>query len=189
VKEEKPDKHFPLFVHDSVLRRLFSDPDEYCPFVTKGQVVADLGCGPGFYTIALAESVGPEGRVYAVDSDEEAIRSLEKKADKRGCRNIEAHASSASDLSFIKDGSVDFVLANGLLCSMAPQQHELAVNEIRRILKPEALAYLSVARGFFSYVGKAEWEKILEGFRVERRGGDGFLPVSDRWAVVSKKPR
>jgi ubiquinone/menaquinone biosynthesis C-methylase UbiE len=112
---------------------------------------------------------------------------LEKKANKRGCRNIEAHASSASDLSFIKDESVDFVLANGLLCSMAPQQHESAVNEMMRILKPGGRAYLSAAKGHYSYMDKAEWEKIFEEFRVER-GSDGSI-LEDRWALVSKKPR
>ena len=189
TSEEKQDKHFPLFAHDNPIRKLFVPPQRLIePYVTNGQVVADLGCGPGYYTFALAECVGPEGGVYAVDSDEKAIRALEKKADKRGCRNIEAHASSASDLSFIKDGSVDFVLANGLLCSMAPQYHESAGNEMRRILKPRGLAYLSVARGFYSYVGQAEWEKILEGFKVERRG-DGFPVIAPRWAVVSTKQR
>ncbi len=67
------------------------------------------------YTLALAELVGPEGKVYAVDLGKKCIRALEKKADKGGYHNIEAHASSASDVSFIKDRSVDFVLANGLL--------------------------------------------------------------------------
>jgi ubiquinone/menaquinone biosynthesis C-methylase UbiE len=185
-KEVKRDKHFPLFAHDDFFRRLFENPREYCRYVSKGQVAADLGCGPGYFTLALADCVGPEGKVYAVDSDEKAIRSVEEKANKSGFHNVEAHASSASDLSFIQDGSVDFVLAHGLLCSAAPQHHESIVNEIRRSLKPEGLAYLSVARGFYSYVGQAEWEKILEGFRVEGRGGDGSLAVSDRWALVSK---
>jgi ubiquinone/menaquinone biosynthesis C-methylase UbiE len=188
TSEKKRDKHFPLFAHDNPIRRLFDNPNKYCPYVTNGQVVADLGCGPGHYTLALAESVGPEGRVYAVDSDEKAIRALAKKADKHGYHNIELYASSASDLSFIEDGSVDFILANGLLCSMAPQQHESAVNEMKRILKPGGQAYLSAARGFYSYMDQAEWEKILERFRIERRGGDGF-PSADRWALVSSKQR
>jgi ubiquinone/menaquinone biosynthesis C-methylase UbiE len=80
ASEEKRDKHFPLFAHDNLSRRLFSNPNKYCPYVEKGQVVADLGCGPGYYTLVLAEFVGPEGRVYAVDSDGKAIRALEKKA-------------------------------------------------------------------------------------------------------------
>jgi len=189
VRKEKRDKHFPLFAHDNLFRRLFENPREYCQYVTNGQVVADLGCGPGYFTLAFAECVGPEGRVYAVDSDEKGIRALEKKANKSGHHNIETHTSSASNLSFIKDRSIDFVLAHGLLCSMAPQQHESAVNEIRRILKPKGLAYLSVAKGFYSYVDQTEWEKILEGFKVERRGGDGSLAISDRWALVSKNQR
>ncbi len=69
---------------------------------------------------------------------------------------------------------------------MAPQHHESAVNEIRRILKPKGLAYLSVTGGFFSYVDQAEWEKILEGFRVEWRGNP---MMADRWALVSTKQR
>ena len=62
--------------------------------------------------------------------------------------------------------------------------HESTVNEMRRILKPRGLAYISVAKGRWSYVSKAEWERILEGFRVERSGDPR---IEDRWAVVSKK--
>ena len=98
------------------IRRMFEPPQRTIrPYVKKGQVVADLGCASGHYTLALAELVGPEGKVYAVDFNNERIQALQLKADKAGYRNIEAHASSAADVSFIKDGSVDFVLANGLL--------------------------------------------------------------------------
>jgi len=121
---EKRDNHFSLIAHDSPFRRLFNNSNKFRPYVIDGQAVADLGCYAGYYTLVLAECVGPEGRVYAVDSDEKAIRALEKKADKRGYHNIEAHVSSAFDLSFKRDEPVDFVLANGLLCSMAPQHHE-----------------------------------------------------------------
>jgi ubiquinone/menaquinone biosynthesis C-methylase UbiE len=167
------------------LRRLFdrdrSIPQKHVePYVTKGQVVADLGFESGYYTLALAECVGPEGKVYAVDLNEQAVRALEEKADKRGYHNIEAHATSAHDLSFIKDELVDFVLANGLLCSMS-NNRQLAVNEIKRILKPSGQAYLSL--GFpppLGFVDRAEWEKILEGFRVKRRGG-----FFQKWALVS----
>lgn len=182
VSEEKQDKHFPVWGLDNFIRRLTDNPNKYCSYVTKDQVVADLGCGPGYYTLPLAESVGPEGKVYAVDSDEKAIRALEKKANKHGCHNIEAHATSASDLSFIKDESVDFILACDMLCSMAPRYRESAINEIKRILKPTGKTYLSAALGsvlglWSSNIDRADWEKILEGFRIERRGKD--------WAVVS----
>ncbi len=85
------------------------------PYVAEGQVVADLGCAEAYYTLALAECVGADGKVYVVDLDEKQIQELEKKVERGGYQNIEAHATSAADLSFIEDGSVDFVLANGLL--------------------------------------------------------------------------
>jgi len=98
------------------IRRLFEPPQRLVePYVSSGHVIADLGCGSGYYTFALAELAGSAGRVYAVDLDGKCVRALEKKALKKGHFNIEVHASSASDISYIKDRSVDFVFANGLL--------------------------------------------------------------------------
>jgi len=181
--QAKRDKHFPPFALDNPLRRLFGSPRRYCVYVGAGQTVADLGCGPGFYTLALAGSVGPAGQVFAVDSDARAIRALQRKATRRGYAHISAHVGSAADLCFIADGAVDFVLADGLLCSMAPQDHASAVSEMRRVLKPSGRAFLQVAQGSMSYVDRDEWEAILAGFHVERRNRD--RAAGDRWALVS----
>jgi ubiquinone/menaquinone biosynthesis C-methylase UbiE len=183
VDEEKQPKNQ---ININPIKRLFENPQKSLePYVRKGQVVVDLACEKGYYTLALAECVGPEGKVYAVDLNEKAIREVKRNVDKSGYHNIELHASSAADLSFIEDGSVDFVLANGLLCSMADQR-PLAVNEIKRILKPNGQAYLSLGGSPpLGFVNRAEWEKILEGFRVKRRGG--FLFGFQKWALVSAK--
>jgi len=188
TNDVKQDKHFPLFVHYNPIRRLFfSNPKKYCSYVAPGQVVADIGCGPGFFTLSLAAAVGPGGIVYAVDSDEKAIRAVERRAKKKGFHNIKTYTSSATDLSFLKDESVDFILADGLLCSMAPQYHEQATSEMRRILKPNGMAFLKAAQGSWSYAGLIEWEKILKGFTVEQRSDEAH--GEGRWAVVSKKQR
>jgi ubiquinone/menaquinone biosynthesis C-methylase UbiE len=165
------------------LRRLFEHPKRLIePYVKDGQVVADLGCGSGYYTLALAELVGSTGKVYAIDLDKKAIRALAEKGEKAGYQNIEVQAVSAADVSFIKDKSVDFVLAYGLLCSMASNRQS-AVNEIKRILKSTGKAYISLGFGPpLGFVDKAEWEKMLEGFRVEQGGS-----YKEKWAVVSSK--
>jgi len=36
-------------------------------------------------------------------------------------------------------------------------------------------------------MSKTEWEKTLEGLKVERRG-DGLSWIAERWAIVSTKP-
>lgn len=56
--------------------------------VEEGQVVLDLGCGSGTYAIPGAEMVGPDGAVYALDVNEEALDELEEKAKSSGIENI-----------------------------------------------------------------------------------------------------
>ncbi len=139
-KEEQPRNQ----ININPIKRLFENPQKSLePYVRKGQVVVDLACERGYYTLALAECVGPEGKVYAVDLNEKVIKEVKRKVERSGYHNIELHASSAADLSFIRDGSVDFALANGLLCSMSDQRPS-AVKEIKRILKPDGHAYLSL---------------------------------------------
>jgi ubiquinone/menaquinone biosynthesis C-methylase UbiE len=46
--------------------------------VTRGGIWADLGAGTGAFTLALAELVGPDGEVVAVDRDRGALRALER---------------------------------------------------------------------------------------------------------------
>ena len=86
-------------------------------------------------------------------------------------------------MKFIKDESVDFVLANGLLCNV-PHHKELVVNEILRILKPTGRAYISLGgiSPFFGFVGRVEWKRILDAFNVNRKGG-----LIQKWADVAKK--
>jgi ubiquinone/menaquinone biosynthesis C-methylase UbiE len=46
--------------------------------VRRGGAWADLGAGTGAFTFALAELVGPDGQVTAVDRDRRALRELER---------------------------------------------------------------------------------------------------------------
>ncbi len=64
-----------------------------------------------------------------------------------------------------------------------PQDRQLSVKEMKRILKPDGRIYLSLgAPAPLGYVNKMEWEKILEGFQVEGRGG-----AFEKWALVTLK--
>jgi len=152
-------------------------------YLQPGNRVADLGCGWGHYAFVLADLVGTNGKVIAVDLDDVCIRSIQKKVNKRGIQNIEARAASAARLDFIDNQSIDLVFANGLLCSMASDRH-LAVNEIKRILKPTGIAYICVGSpSQLSYLGEAEWVEILRGFNMV-----DCAPNNRIWSVVRVKP-
>ncbi len=110
------DRHLPTWFLDNPLRRLFGNSKVFNNRVKQDQVVADLGCGPGYYTFPLADAVGANGQVIAVDSDEKEIQKVQHKTEKKKIPNVDAHTASASNLEFINTDSVDFVLAHGLLC-------------------------------------------------------------------------
>lgn len=56
--------------------------------IERGAVVADVGAGPGFFTLALARAVGPAGHVYAVDAEPRSLERMREQLRKRGVRNV-----------------------------------------------------------------------------------------------------
>jgi len=55
----------------------------------KGDSVADLGAGGGYFTFRLADEVGPIGKVYAVDVDSDMIAYLKEQVAAQDRKNIE----------------------------------------------------------------------------------------------------
>jgi len=56
---------------------------------TTGQTLVDVGCGPGWATIDLAEIAGPSGRVVAIDRSQRFLDALQATAARRCLSNIE----------------------------------------------------------------------------------------------------
>lgn len=96
------------------IRYLFETPARLLKgYVKHGTTVLDVGCGTGYYSLGMARSVGPKGRVIAVDIEAEAIAALRRKAEEAGLsERIETRICSAQNLG-IPDlsGQVDFALA------------------------------------------------------------------------------
>lgn len=62
-----------------------------------GDIVLDIGCGSGSITVEAAMQVAPNGRVYAIDQDENAIKLTRENAKKFNVTNIEVIHSKAQD--------------------------------------------------------------------------------------------
>ena len=65
--------------------------------LTPGARVADIGAGDGYFTFRLADAVGAEGRVYAVDVDEGITDRLRREVESRGYLNIEVVLAETTD--------------------------------------------------------------------------------------------
>jgi ubiquinone/menaquinone biosynthesis C-methylase UbiE len=63
-----------------------------------GDRVLDVGAGPGFVSLALADRVGPTGLVYAVDRSADALACLARLQGERGIGQIERIAADAGAL-------------------------------------------------------------------------------------------
>lgn len=62
-----------------------------------GDHVADVGAGEGYFTFRLAERVGSEGKVYAVDLDRKPLGKLAKQATSKGLTQIVAVMGQPAD--------------------------------------------------------------------------------------------
>jgi ubiquinone/menaquinone biosynthesis C-methylase UbiE len=102
-----------------------------------GMHVLDLASGTGEPAITLATRVGPEGHVTALDLSADLLEIAEKRARARGLKNFTVRQADAHSLAF-PDNSFD--LATSRFGVMFFRDPELALTELRRVLKPAARA-------------------------------------------------
>jgi len=100
----------------------------------QGQVVADLGCGNGFYVLPAAQMVGTTGTIIAVDVMEEKLAATISIANQFGYKNVRVvRADLAKPVLDIPANSVDMVIIGNILHEIS-QKDELIKN-VYRILK------------------------------------------------------
>jgi len=142
--EKMSDKSFKM------MSAIFKIVDFFFPYVRKkikkfgienGMTVVDYGCGPGRYSIPIAEMVGVKGRVYAVDIHEMALKKVQEKIRKAGIENIKTSLAKGNDdgdyNSGLNDNIADIVCAIDMFFIIKKPTEFL--KEIRRILKSNGI--------------------------------------------------
>jgi len=98
-----------------------------------GQQVCDYGCGNGFYAIRLAQLVGPKGKVFAVDIQQEMLDLLDARCKARGLGNIQPVLATEKD-SQLQAHKLDWLLLVDVYHELSYPGEVLA--EIRKSLNP-----------------------------------------------------
>ena len=103
----------------------------------EGFSVADFGAGVGAYTVAAAQKVGDNGRVYAVEVQKDLLSKIKNTAMSMELTNVEVLWGDVERLGATKlaDNSMDVVIAANVLFQI--EDREGFVTEVKRVLKPK----------------------------------------------------
>ncbi len=104
--------------------------------IGKGSKVADLGCGSGYFTSWLADRVGPEGRVFAVDMNEEEIANVRERVVSRGRTQVVVVLGAAEEV-VLPSAILDAVLMVDTYHEIS--EYDLLLARVHYWLKPGGL--------------------------------------------------
>lgn len=107
--------------------------------IQSGMTVADIGAGTGYFSLPLAAAVGPTGRVYAVDAQQEMLDWINRKIQKNKATDgaalaeiVLVHADATAIT--LPDASFDLYWCANVWHELEERAKVLA--EAKRLLKP-----------------------------------------------------
>lgn len=154
------------YTFDNPLRRLVHDPGRLLePYVKSAMTAVDIGCGMGYFTLGAAKLVGPEGRVIAVDLQQQMLTTLERRARRAGLSDrIVPHRCQPDRLGV--EEPADFALAFWMVHEVKDKPRFFA--QISAFLKPGGRLLLVEPK---LHVTRSRFERTVEtcreaGFRL-----------------------
>lgn len=115
----------------------------------EGDIMADVGCGIGYFTIPAAKIVGDSGYVFAMDILPEMLQDVQLKARENNSSNIDTVLTEENNLKLESD-KVNFAFLSTVLHET--QDKRKFLNEIKRIVSPGGK------------IAIVEWEKVENEF-------------------------
>ena len=136
LNEPRPYPHQLAPLLDHPLRQKYRDPVQtVVPFgIAPGSTVLDLGCGTGIFTLEMARQVGADGRVHAIDIQEEMLARARNRVHAAGLESrVRFHHSGAYRLP-LESNSIDIAILIATLPEIPNRL--LALEELRRVIRP-----------------------------------------------------
>jgi len=125
---------------DNRFRQWLQNPEKILkPYIKKGMQVLDMGCGPGFFSIEIADLVGESGKVFAADLQPEMLDWLKQKTNGTDLeKRIAFHQCQENKIGLSE--TFDFIL----LFYMVHEVPDKAAffKEISNLLKPDGQALM-----------------------------------------------
>jgi ubiquinone/menaquinone biosynthesis C-methylase UbiE len=142
----------------------FADPKENVLQLglRDGMKIGDFGAGVGHYALAAAAAIGEDGKVYAIDVQEEVLIHLKDAAKRANLHNVETIWGNFEKLggTKLKDHVLDATILSNVLFQV--ENHESAIAELKRVLKPGGKVLVSDWSGSYGGMGPADHHVITE---------------------------
>jgi ubiquinone/menaquinone biosynthesis C-methylase UbiE len=101
--------------------------------IHEGDIIADIGSGGGYFTLAFAKKAGKTGRVYAVDVKPKYLDFIRRKAAREGLDNISTVLGKGGEMDLPLAG-LNLVFARNVFHHLpAPADY---FSNIKKYLKP-----------------------------------------------------
>lgn len=156
---------------------MFSDPENNIKqfALASGMQVADFGSGSGFYTMAIARAVAPNGKVFAVDIQKDLLQKLKNGAKQNHLNNVDVIWGDLEHLggTKLRESSLDAVTVCNLFFQI--QNKDALCLEIKRILRVNARALVVDWTGSFGGVGPQNSDVIPKETMVNIFQEHGFV--------------
>ena len=135
-----------------------------------GERVLEIGVGTGYYSLDLAEWVGPEGTLELFDIQQEFLDHVGRRAAERGLANLVHTQGDATALPY-PDDSIDAVVLTTVLGEIPDPV--AALREIARVLKPSGRLIVGELFGdpHFTSPRSLERRASAAGLRLIERSG------------------
>ena len=140
-----------------------------------GAVAIDAGCGGGDVSFALAERVGPSGRVLGFDLDEEKLAGAREEAGRRGLRNIEFVKASVLEEWPAADAALIHI--RFVLCHL-PKPEDMLARAMAALARGGLLIAQDIDHaGMFCHPPSSAFARYCELYvtLAKHRGGDPFI--------------
>src|SRR5919197_1132082 len=153
-----------------------------------GQVVADIGAGPGVISLPMAKAVAPNGKVYAVDIDQAFIDHIAMRAKEQSIGNVQPILGKVTDPG-LPARDVDVALFHDVLHHIKARAEYLK-NTARYVKPGGRIAIVELDPKTGSHRNEPELQ-ITKDQAKNWLAADGFKPVQEfdgltenKWFVV-----
>jgi 2-polyprenyl-3-methyl-5-hydroxy-6-metoxy-1,4-benzoquinol methylase len=122
-----------VFLENGLRKKIHNPGKIVKEYIKPGSTVVDIGCGPGYFSIPMAEMTGKDGKVISVDIQEKMLHRIKNYA-KRHNVDARIRLTKCSEQDICVNEKADFILTFWMVHEV--QDVKTFMDQIFKVMKP-----------------------------------------------------